>query len=364
MKVAFTGGGSAGHVTPNLALIQSCLAHNIHVIYLGRDHSIESDLLASHTDVLFCAITSERLRRYFSWKNFIMPFYVVVGILQAFLHLRQHKPNVLFSKGGFVTLPVVIAAWMNRIPIIIHESDANLGLANRLSLPFAQIVCVAQARATNTVKHKNVRHTGSPVRLDFLHANPEQAMIQFKLDPNRKVLLVFGGSQGSAHINQCVRDSLNELLAIYQVVHVCGTGALQEDYAKKAEHRYHQYEYIKQGFADLLACAHLVIARAGANGIAELQAVHTPALLIPLSTQSSRGDQWLNAEAFVEAGLGQMISNEDLNKNTLLNALEQMEIHRDSYQNSFIEISQNEGTISLMKILNSFDNKNSFKTSI
>ena len=373
--IAFTGGGSAGHVTPNLALIDSWTSQGGRALYIGRAQSIEADLLARIEHVPFVSIPSERLRRYFHWGNFIMPFIVVIGILKSYLHLRRYRPKVVFSKGGFVSLPVVIGGWLNRIPVIIHESDGSLGLANRLSLPFATHVCLAQKRACNRVKHRSIHHTGSPVRLEFETPSPHTALSTFNLkstlvpsyselkhldkpqetlnqffQKNRPLLVVFGGSQGSHKINEEIRKSLDFLLDQFEVLHVCGHGGIQTN----IEHEYyHQFEYIHQGFADLLAAAAVVIGRAGANGIAELNAVKTPALLIPLSIQNSRGDQLLNAQEYQELEYGIYIKNNDLNPNSLKEGLTLIINQYFLYLTSLEEGMQKQGTSSLIELIKS-----------
>ena len=373
--IAFTGGGSAGHVTPNLALIESWQAQGGRAIYIGRSKSIESELLERLDDVPFLSIPSERLRRYFHWGNFIMPFIVLVGIIKAYLHLRKFRPRVLFSKGGFVALPVVIGGWLNRIPVIIHESDGSLGLANRLSLPFTTHVCVAQKRAKKRINHPSVHHTGSPVRLEFEVPSPHKALTQFNLKsalppsysglremstPQQKIedffqqerplLVVFGGSQGSHKINEEIRSNLNQLMEQFEVVHVCGKGGVEEEISHEF---YHQFEYIHQGFADLLAAASIVIGRAGANAIAELNAVKTPALLVPLSIHNSRGDQLLNAQEYQELGYGLYIENERFNAETLNEYLYQMKAEYFSYLKSINDGLQKQGTASLIQLIKS-----------
>jgi UDP-N-acetylglucosamine--N-acetylmuramyl-(pentapeptide) pyrophosphoryl-undecaprenol N-acetylglucosamine transferase len=341
--IAFTGGGSAGHVTPNLALIENWQAIGGQAMYLGRAQSIEEDLVKK-AGIPFFAMPSERLRRYFDWRNFLMPFQVLWGIYVAFKHLRAQKPKVLFSKGGFVALPPVIASWLCGIPIFIHESDGSLGLANRLSLPFAKVVCFAQKIAffnfvkqkTKTVnsanpsasmtefevsKHQSAIFVGSPIRRAFYEADPKRAYLKYQLDPNLPLILVFGGSQGSAHLNLVVKKLRHALLKTDQIVHVCGEK--QVDLSLNDPH-YHQLEYIHDGFADLLSAARLVICRAGANSLAELMVLKKPAILIPLSTQNSRGDQLLNAQEFKLNGYGTYLENEALNEETLLEAISEM----------------------------------------
>ena len=349
--IAFTGGGSAGHVTPNLALIEEWRRGGGEAIYFGRANSVESDLLADVDGVPFIKIPSERLRRYFHWGNFIMPLIVVWGTLRAAWSLRKHQPQLLFSKGGFVALPVVIGAWLNRIPVIIHESDGSLGLANRLSLPFTRVVCVAQKRASRAVKHQDVRVTGAPLRRDFLEAQPQKAQRLFDLEGAKPLLVIFGGSQGAQRINEAVWGALDALLETYEVLHVVGPEKSVKDFDHEYRDRgYHQHEYITEGFADLLASAHLVVGRAGANAIAELVALHKPALLIPLSSKSSRGDQALNADEFVELGGGVSLENELLTSETLCDSLVRLEANHNAHIASLSQLALNSGSAHLIQI--------------
>lgn len=348
--IAFTGGGSAGHVTPNLALMEAWYEQGGQAIYIGRKNSVESELL-SHQQVTFKTIPSERLRRYFHWANFIMPLIVLLGIAKSIWIFRKTRPSLLFSKGGFVALPPVIGAWFNRIPVIIHESDGSLGLANRLSLPFTHIVCLAQQRAKVGLNHKNIRVTGSPLRLDFFKADPQRAMQRFNLGKNRPLLVIFGGSLGAKAINETIWSSLTELLNQYDVVHVVGSNNLSTLHSQQYEGQgYHQLEYVNEGFADLLALAHLIICRGGANTIAELIALHKPALIVPLSTQSSRGDQALNAEEFVQLGGGLSLKNELFNQDNLLISLANLEKNYSSHKSKLSKHPHADCTKTLIEI--------------
>ena len=349
--IAFTGGGSAGHVTPNLALIDEWQRGGGQAIYFGRADSVESKLLANVANVPFIKVPSERLRRYFHWGNFIMPLIVLWGTLRATWALRKHRPKLLFSKGGFVALPVVIGAWLNRIPVIIHESDGSLGLANRLSLPFTQIVCVAQKRATHTVNHQDVRVTGAPLRRDFLEAQPQRAQHLFKLEDHRPLIVIFGGSQGAQRINEAVWGALAQLLEKYEVLHVVGPQKRSEDIETLYHDQgYHQYEYITEGFADVLAKAYVVVGRAGANAIAELVTLHKPALLIPLPSKTSRGDQALNAEEFVELGGGISIDDDQLDSDSLCQALERLQKNHEAHVYALSQCALGTGSAQLISI--------------
>ena len=361
LTVAFTGGGSAGHVTPNLALIEALYAQSGEAVYIGRGPerkegalapSVEQELTCTIEGLSYYEIPSERLRRYFDWRNFTMPFTVLHGIWRSYRHLKALQPQLLFSKGGFVSLPVVLGAWLNRTPVVLHESDGSLGLANTLSLPFTKVVCVAQARARAGVRHPFVAHTGTPIRRSFYEASAERAQAKFTLSGARPLLLVFGGSLGAAHINQALRACLDMLLERYEVFHVCGPGKVDlEAIERFSERGYHQVEYVSEGFADLLRAAHLVVGRAGANSIAELILLQTPALLIPLPTDSSRGDQLLNAQEFEEMGYGKLLRDEQLSAEALLHKLEALERSYVQHTEAMSQAPSADGALSTLAVM-------------
>lgn len=330
MKVAFTGGGSAGHVTPNIALIEQLLAQGDEVHYFGTAQGIEHELIAP-LKIPYHTVSSERLRRYFDWRNFLTPFKVIAGLLAAVTKVHQVKPDVLFSKGGFVSFPVVVGAWVNRIPVIIHESDLSPGLANKLSFPFATKICVGFKEAMSSITHKEkVVFTGSPLRQAIFDADVSRAHEELGLDPERKIIMVTGGSQGARHINEVVRQELDTLLKLGQVVHLCGKGNLDERF--EGRQGYLQLEYLNERFADLMAASSVVICRAGANTLLELVKLERPSVLIPLPLASSRGDQHLNAKNFQAQGMAKMLPDEQLNGSSLLEAVEDVLANQARYQ--------------------------------
>jgi UDP-N-acetylglucosamine--N-acetylmuramyl-(pentapeptide) pyrophosphoryl-undecaprenol N-acetylglucosamine transferase len=329
-KIVLTGGGTGGHVSPNLALIPALEADGWEVEYIGSNHGIEKQLVAE-VGIPYHGISSGKLRRYFSWQNFIDPFKVIKGIFDAYLAIAKIKPQVVFSKGGFVTVPVIFAAWLQRIPVIIHESDFSSGLANRLSIPFASKVCVTfPETAKHLAKYGNkIKHTGLPIRPDILQGNIERGREFCGFNAELPVLFVVGGSTGSAKINQAVRSVLDVLTQKYQVVHACGKGNL--DINLNGHPRYQQFEYLGTELADILAIADLVVSRSGANAVFEFLTLRKPNLLIPLSKLSSRGDQILNAKSFQSRGYSAVLFEEDLTNQSLLSAIADLDHRRDEY---------------------------------
>ena len=328
-RIILTGGGTAGHVTPNIALIPKLKEEGYDIHYIGSYNGMEKKLIEDMR-IPYHGISSGKLRRYFDVKNFSDPFRVIKGYGEASRLMKSLKPDVVFSKGGFVSVPVVMAAKNHRIPAIIHESDMTPGLANKLCIPSATKICCNFPEAMEHLPKGNAVLTGSPIRQELFNGNPLDAIQFTGLQANKPTILVIGGSTGSVKVNEAVRECLDELLKTYQVIHLCGKGKLDIAY----EHRdgYVQYEYIKKELSSLLALADIVISRAGANAICELQALAKPNLLIPLGANASRGDQILNAESFKKQGFSYVLPEEELTKETLLNAVDQVYTHRAEYQ--------------------------------
>ncbi len=317
--VLLTGGGTAGHVTPNLALLPELRARGFEVEYMGDGAGIERRL-AEEAGLRFHAIPTGKLRRYFSWQNFVDPFRIALGVVRAAWRIARSRPVVVFSKGGFVGVPVVVGAWLNRVPVIVHESDLTPGLANRLSFPFAERICLSFAESAEHLPGRATVHTGSPVRRSLLEGDRARGLERFGLDPQRRTLLVFGGSQGAQAVNEQVRASLPQLPDTLQVLHVCGPGHL--DAALEGRVGYRQFEYLGDEFADAFACADVVLSRAGANSLAELIALRKPAVVVPLPTAASRGDQIDNARVFAARGFGRVLPQSELSPESLLREVE------------------------------------------
>ncbi|MCA6611620.1 MAG: undecaprenyldiphospho-muramoylpentapeptide beta-N-acetylglucosaminyltransferase [Pseudanabaena sp. M158S2SP1A06QC] len=355
-KIVLTGGGTAGHVSPNLALIPALTADNWEIFYIGSSNGLEKQLVAE-VGLPYYGISSGKLRRYFSWQNFIDPFKVIKGIFDAYGAIAKIKPQVVFSKGGFVTVPVILASWLQRIPVIIHESDFSSGLANRLSLPFATKVCVTfPETAKNLAKYgSKVQHTGLPIRPDIRNGKADRGRAFCGIYGDLPVLFVVGGSTGSAKINLAVRSILDILTQKYQVVHACGKGHLDPNL--KDYPRYCQFEYLGTELADVLAMADLVVSRSGANAIFEFLTLRKPNLLIPLSKLSSRGDQILNAKSFQSRGYSAVLFEEDLTSESLLNEIADLDQRRDEYIQNMSQSKDNRAIAQIVDLIKSFSEK-------
>ncbi len=334
-SIVFTGGGTAGHVTPNLALINSFKRDGWTINYIGSADGIEKNMIEA-INIPFHAVSSGKLRRYFSLKNIIDPFKILVGILQSFRLFHKLKPDVVFSKGGFVAFPVVVGAWLNRIPVIAHESDMSPGLANKLSFPFVNKICLTFDAAKKHFKQQDkIEVTGTPIRQQLFQGNKIKGLKLCGFSEEKPCLLVIGGSLGAGSINQSVRAALKQLTQDFQIIHLCGKGKIDE--SLKQIQGYCQLEYANEELADLFAATSIVISRAGANSLYEILALGKPHVLIPLSAQVSRGDQIQNARYFQGLGISVVIQDQLLNAETLLKAIDEV-MHNKNEINNKIKI--------------------------
>lgn len=323
-KIILTGGGTAGHVTPNLALLPALQKEGFETRYIGSYNGIERRLI-EEAGIPYDGISSGKLRRYFDVKNFSDPLRVLKGYAESLKLIRKYKPDVLFSKGGFVAVPVVLAAKHYKVPVIIHESDMTPGLANKICIPSAKKVCCNFPETLKYLPEDKAVLTGSPIREELLSGDRLSGLQYAHLSADLPVILVIGGSLGSVTVNQAVRSILPELLKKFQVIHICGKGNLDESLI--GTKGYVQYEYVDKPLRHLFAAADLVISRAGANSICEILALRKPNILIPLSAAASRGDQILNAKSFAAQGFSTLLQEEDLTAETLRRAID------DTYQN-------------------------------
>lgn len=344
MHVLVTGGGSGGHVIPAIPVMERLLAQGHRVSFVGTRSGYERDLLKS-VAVDYYGISAGKLRRYFSWANVRDAGRVVLGLFEAVRLVRRLRPDVIFSKGGFVAFPVVFAGWVCRVPVLGHESDFSPGLANRLSQPFLKTLCTSFAQTRVHGFGGRVVHTGTPLREAMLNGEPSRARQQFQLDLEKPVLLVTGGSLGAIALNQVVRAALPALLGEFEVVHVCGPGRMQAS----ALAGYHQYEFITEGWGDLFALATVVVSRAGANSLFELLSLGKLTLLIPLPAAASRGDQIENAAYAKQQGYSLVIPESNLDEGTLVAGIHELLQHRLQYENSLASFARVDATEALTR---------------
>ena len=344
-KIILTGGGTAGHVTPNIALIPKLKEHGWEIEYIGSVDGIEKQLINT-IDIPYHSIASGKLRRYFSLQNFTDPLKVLKGIFQAISIIKKIKPKIIFSKGGFVTVPIVIAGYLNKVPVIIHESDITPGLANKLSATFAKKICTSFSETLKYLPSEKAIHTGTPIRKELIEGDSNKGFEFTGLKGNKSVLLVIGGSLGSEKINKAIREIADKLLYDFDIVQICGKGNVDHNFNKEG---YKQFEYISSGLPDVFAIADIVVSRAGSNAIFDLLALKKPNLLIPLSKKSSRGDQILNAESFEKAGFSKVLYEDDLTAETLFNSIHKLNMEKDKYIN---KMEENRDKESIDEIIN------------
>lgn len=347
-KIVMTGGGTAGHVTPNIALMPSLQKAGYEISYIGSKDGIEKGLIEDQK-IPYYGISSGKLRRYHSWKNFSDPFKVLKGFFEARHIMGRIKPDVVFSKGGFVSVPVILAAKTKGIPAIIHESDLTPGLANKLAIPAATKVCCNFPETVPYLPSGKAVLTGSPIRQELLHGSKAKGKEFCHFTKDLPVLMIMGGSIGSVYINNAVRECLDDLLKEFQIIHLCGKGNLDQTLMNKEG--YAQFEYISDNLPDLFAAADLMIARAGANSICEILALRKPNILIPLGRNASRGDQILNANSFAKQGFSVVLEEENVSSDTLKSTIKDVMTNRQKYISAMEASGQMDAIATIMSLI-------------
>lgn len=354
-KIVLTGGGTAGHVTPNIALIPELKKQGYDIYYIGSYDGIESKLIPE-LGIPYYGISSGKLRRYIDLKNISDPFKVIKGLRQARHLLKKIRPDVVFSKGGFVSVPIVVAAKSKKIPCVIHESDMTPGLANKICIPCATRVCTNFPETLKHLPQEKAVLTGSPIRQELFHGDRAKGLAFCGFNTRKPVILIIGGSLGAVAVNTAVRNILPDLLKEFQVIHLCGKDKL--DKSLSGTEGYVQYEYIKDELSDLMAASDIMISRAGANAICEILALRKPNILIPLSAQASRGDQILNAASFEKAGYSIVIQEEDVTDDKLLAAVHQAYDHRADYRKAMERSQLNNSIEKIVGLINEAAKRN------
>ncbi|SFC84458.1 undecaprenyldiphospho-muramoylpentapeptide beta-N-acetylglucosaminyltransferase [Butyrivibrio sp. YAB3001] len=347
-KIVLTGGGSAGHVTPNIALIPALKKAGFDIYYIGSYSGIEKKLIEDY-NIPYFGIATGKLRRYFDPKNFSDPFRVLKGFTEALTLLKKIKPDIVFSKGGFVSVPVVRAAGVLHIPYIVHESDMTPGLANKLSMTGARKICCNFPETMSLLPADKAVLTGTPIRDELGMGSREAGKKLCGFTDDKPVLMVIGGSLGAQSVNETVRFALPRLLPNFNVVHICGKEKM--DNLKLSVPGYKQFEYVKNELKDIFAMADIVVSRAGANSICELLALRKPNILIPLSTKSSRGDQMLNARSFEKQGFSLVIDNDELDEDILVETIEDLYENREQFIENMHRSSLHSATDTIVDII-------------
>ncbi len=352
-KIILTGGGSAGHVTPNIALVPYLKSKGFEIHYIGSESGIEKDIVAKCPDITYHQIRTGKLRRYFSLKNFTDPFRVLAGCNDAKKIIKEVKPDIIFSKGGFVSVPVAIAASAKKIPVITHESDMTPGLANKIIKKFATKICVTFPETLKFLPKEKVMLVGTPIREELFNGIKARALDFLKFQDNSKeIILVMGGSLGAKAINNAVRANLSELCGKYNIVHLCGKNNLLEGTeAEKHKSSYRQYEFITEELPDIMAACSFVVSRAGSNAIHEFAAVQKPMLLIPLPLSASRGDQIMNAESFEKRGFAMVLDEDTMSSESFMEAVNKLDKSRNEFKENMKKSSSVIANNKIMQII-------------
>ncbi|HDR7518198.1 undecaprenyldiphospho-muramoylpentapeptide beta-N-acetylglucosaminyltransferase [Bacillus mobilis] len=347
-KILFTGGGTAGHVMINMVLIPKFMEKGWGVEYIGSQNGIEKLLVQN---VKYNSISTGKLRRYWDWENFKDPFKIIKGCIQSYKLMKRIKPDVIFSAGGFVSVPVVIGAWMNKVPVIIREPDSTLGLANKIALPFTTKLCTTFPQTGENVSNEKKVYVGPIVREEIERGNVLRGRSYCKFQQDKPVLLIMGGSQGAQWINDIVRESLETLLLNFNIVHMCGKGKVDSSIGMEG---YIQFEYIGEELPHILNMASVVVSRAGSTAISELLFLKKPMLLIPLTNSSSRGDQVLNAEYFSRQGYAEVILQDKVSMNVFIHAVNKLYANKERYIQNMTGYTKtnDEGIHQLIDIIN------------
>ena len=347
-SIVLTGGGTSGHVTPNIALLPGLREKGWTISYIGSRNGIEKQLIENE-GIPYHSINTGKLRRYFDLRNFTDIFRVADGLRQALMLLYKLKPDLVFSKGGFVSCPVVWAAWLKKIPVVIHESDMTPGLTNKLSIPFSKKVCYTFPESKQFIPGEKAVFTGLPIRSSLLSGDRSQGKKLCDFKSAKPVVLIIGGSQGSEIINKTVRNALDELLKTFQICHICGSGNIKSEYSGVAG--YHQFEYVNNELAHLFAASDIVVSRAGATALFEILALKKPAVLIPLSKAASRGDQILNAGSFEKQGFSKVLPEESFDEASLIRCISEIHKGRDIYMDYMEKSKMGNSTQIILSLL-------------
>jgi UDP-N-acetylglucosamine--N-acetylmuramyl-(pentapeptide) pyrophosphoryl-undecaprenol N-acetylglucosamine transferase len=347
-RIVMTGGGTSGHVTPNIALLPYFKENGWEIHYIGSKGGMEKQLIENE-GIFYHAINSGKLRRYLDLKNLTDVFKVLIGFFQALALLIRLRPNVVFSKGGFVSCPVVWAAWFCGIPSVIHESDYTPGLTNKLTIPFAKKICYSFTETKKYISTTKAILTGIPIRRELFEGDKAKGRKICGFKDDKPVILVTGGSQGAEKINLVVRENLNRLLPKYNICHLCGKGNILREY--ELFKGYKQFEYISEELPHIFSLSDLVISRAGATTIFELLELRKPMILIPLSKKASRGDQILNAESFKDRSFCEVIDEDTITANALLETIERTISNKEKYIKAMKSVQTEKATEKVIEVI-------------
>lgn len=346
-RIILTGGGTAGHVNGNIALLEGLRKRGYEITYIGSRLNIERELIPKE-NIPYHIISSGMLRRYFDLKNFTDIFRVLKGVVDAMKVIDKDKPDVIFSKGGFVTVPVAIAAKLKNIPFICHESDLSPGLANRIAGKFADRMLVTFPETLDKLGREGTL-VGSPIRPELLRGDKEKGLKFLGFDDDKPLLLAMGGSLGSPLLNKAIQDNLELLTKKFNICHHVGQDFYDKNYDNIPGYR--QFTYIREEMKDVMKATSFVISRAGSNSIFEFLSLKIPNILIPLGFETSRGDQIENAESFKNMGYSLVLEEKEVNGENLLNKIEELLERKEEFIKKMSEAKISDGVESILNII-------------
>lgn len=349
MKILLTGGGTAGHVSGNMALVPELKNHGFEIEYVGTFNGMEKNIVAKDKDIKYHAIPAGKLNRAFTWRNFTSAFRVIKGIRAASEIIKQTKPNIVFSKGGFVTVPVVIAATRHNVPVIIHESDYTPGLANKISAKFANKICTTFPETSKYFNSDKAVCVGSPIRHEIFCGNKSKGIQLCGFTESKPTVIVMGGSLGAEALNCAVRSALSELLKVYNIIHICGKDGTDSKF--DGIKGYKQFGYVTDELPHLLAISDIALSRAGSNAIFEFLALSIPMLLVPLPKGSSRGDQIINAQSFEKSGFAITLDQSLMDDKILCDKLNELYSKRSIIKSNMQNSKLLNGTNNILDII-------------
>lgn len=342
-SIVFTGGGTAGHIMPNLAIIEKLKEYKIY--YFGSN-GLEKDIVSKYKNIEFVEIPSVKFIRSLTPKNLLIPLKLLKSIKQCKEKLKEIKPTLIFSKGGYVSIPVCLAGEKLGINILTHESDLTIGLANKIIAKKSKHLCCSFEQTANKYK-KNAIHTGSPIRDKITQGKKSIIVERHKLKNNKPIITIIGGSLGASAINKVIWDNIKALTNKYNIFHIVGKNKSNKDIKTDG---YYQFEFIED-IENYFQASDIVISRAGSNTIFELLTLQKPMLLIPLPKEQSRGDQILNAENFYKQGLSNILYQEKLNKENLLNKIEETYKNKNNYIEKIRNTKNINGSNKILKLI-------------
>ena len=346
-NIVFTGGGTAGHIMPNIAIIEE-IKDNYNIYYIGTS-GMEKEIIKKFNYIKFIEIPSAKFKRSISPQNILLPFKITSSTRKAITYLKNIQPALIFSKGGYVSIPTALAGHYLKIPVITHESDLSIGLANKVIGKISKAICCSFKSTADKVGKKGV-YTGSPIRPKIYKGNKSIVISRHNINTSRPTILIIGGSQGAKAINNVIWENIDKLSQKYNIIHIVGKNNTNSKIKNK---NYHQLEFVDD-IENYFNLADIAISRAGSNTIFELVATTTPMILIPLpKTKHSRGDQVDNANYFKENNLASVILQENLNINTLTSAIESTLKQKNFYIAKMTQVSKTIGNKEIIKIIES-----------